>query len=114
MQSNVIIEDRVNAARAESVGDRPKDQHPESAAERKSEQRARRHNDAHRRHLARAESMQELIAEETREDRSDKDRRRDQPRVGKRHLDLGMQDGPRRPEKRIGQTEADEADVYKR
>ena len=111
VERDVVVEDRVHTARAESVGDRPQKEHPEFCADRKAEQPECGHGDADRRDLTCAESVQKPVAEEAGEDRADENGCGNDSREGDRYADLGVQYGPCRPEKGIGQTEADETDV---
>ena len=111
MQGNVIVQYGIHAARAESVGNCPEDQHPEAGADGKAEQRDRRQKNADRRDFPGAEFSDHSVAEEAGDNRTDGHDDGNDSRVRHRDGQRFLHDGPCRAEQGIGQTETDKADV---
>lgn len=111
MEGDIVVQRRVDAARAKPVRDRPEAEHRIAAAEGKAEERRAGHRHADRRDPARAETPRQPVAEQARDDRADGDDHENEARGRQRRADLRMDDRPRGAEQRVRQTETDKGEI---
>ena len=111
MEGDIVVQRRVDAARAKPVRDRAEAQHRIAAAEGKTEERRAGHRHADRRDPARAETPCQTVAEQARDDRADGDDHENEARGRQRRADLRMDDRPRGAEQRVRKAETDKGEI---
>ena len=114
MQSNVVVQGGIYAARAQAVGDSPQTEHPELAGDRETEQRRSGHAHTEGGHLARAQRPGEPVAVQAGNDGAQRDDHGQDARIGKGDAQLGVHGGPCRPQQGIWQAKADKGQVNDR
>lgn len=107
----VIVERRIDGARAEPVGNRQKAELPESSRKGERKHRKRRQKNAQRGDERRADPRHELIGKERRDNGGKRDDEADDARGREGSAQLRVHDGPGGTEEGIGQPERDECEI---
>ncbi|MPN15371.1 hypothetical protein SDC9_162702 [bioreactor metagenome] len=111
VQRDVVVQRRVNRARAESQRNGEQQQKDEVLRVGKPKQRRRRHQHADRRHSARSEPANGAHGEQAGHHRARRNEDGNQPRVGDGHAQLRIRNRPGCAEQRVRQAEADERQI---
>ena len=111
VQRHIVVERRVDGARAQPIGDGERDQHPEAAGNREAEQRKHRQKHAAHGHDLRPEPPGEPVGKQARHDRSAGNNHGHDAHIRYRHAKLGVHDRPAGAKQRIRQSQTDKGHI---
>ena len=111
VHGDIVVQRRVDRARAEAVGHGPHAEQREFCRAGKAEQRRRGQKHAGRRDLTRAEPLYHALGQQAGQDRTAGDNHGDDADRGKRYTEYLLHRRPARAEQGVRQPEADEGEI---
>ena len=114
VESYIVVEGGVHAARTQAVGNGPQAQKDEGVAEGEAEQGGRCHGHTDSCHLSGPQAQGQPVALEAGDDGACRDDHGNDAGVGHRHLEFLVHGGPGGPKESVGKAQAYKSKIYNR